>query len=284
MKFLAEKPMESLDDNVLYVSRKNVEWQNSIIKQSHEESRRLLKELVDLIDTMQKDLKCIDIQLMKEDAQTIEAVADMENFFKEIKFIRETKFLTTNDFSKVARIESIFTVCSDHLEEEEIEDKIDLEGESISALEELKNVRREYKCYKKSVQEKCDQLSKCLEESNKNISTLTTQLEEAKGMCEGVKSDFDAKKRRGEELEIEVETKGKECQRLEDEVEILREELEKCQEELKMRIKYGNSIEALDKMFRNEKHSKDTEGVGYDFGQFSTSKDTSKKEIHFVFK
>lgn len=28
MKFLAKKPMENLDDNVLYVSRKNVEWRN----------------------------------------------------------------------------------------------------------------------------------------------------------------------------------------------------------------------------------------------------------------
>lgn len=71
-------------------------------------------------------------------------------------------------------------------EEREIEVEVDLEGELMSALEELKNVRREYKYYKKSVQEKCDQLSKCLEESNKNINTLTAQLEEAKGMCEGI--------------------------------------------------------------------------------------------------
>lgn len=61
IKFLTEKPMENLDDNVLYVSRKNVEWRNSIIKQGHEESAKLVKGLKDLIDTMQKDLKCIDI-------------------------------------------------------------------------------------------------------------------------------------------------------------------------------------------------------------------------------
>ncbi|XP_059076654.1 uncharacterized protein LOC131875933 [Cryptomeria japonica] len=66
MKFLAEKLVENLDENVLYVSKKNVEWCNSIIKQGHEESTKLLKGLTDLIDMMQKDLKCIDIQLMKE--------------------------------------------------------------------------------------------------------------------------------------------------------------------------------------------------------------------------
>lgn len=36
MKFLAEKPVDDLDDNVFYVSKKNIEWRNSIIKQGHE--------------------------------------------------------------------------------------------------------------------------------------------------------------------------------------------------------------------------------------------------------
>lgn len=114
---LAKKPMESLDDNILYVSKKNVELWNSIIKEGHKESTRLLKGLTNLINTMQKDLKCIDIQLMKEDAQTIEVATNMVKIFQErIQFIRETKSLTTNDFSKVARIESMLTVCFDHLE------------------------------------------------------------------------------------------------------------------------------------------------------------------------
>lgn len=116
-KFLAEKPMESLDDNVLYVSKKNVEWQNSTIKQGHEESTRFVKGSTDLIDIIQKDLKCIDIQPMKEDAQTIEVATDMAKIFQErIQFIKETKSLTTDGFSKVARIESMLTVCFDYLE------------------------------------------------------------------------------------------------------------------------------------------------------------------------
>lgn len=45
MKFLVEKLVDSLDDNVLYVSRKTIEWRNSIIKQGHEESIKLLKGL-----------------------------------------------------------------------------------------------------------------------------------------------------------------------------------------------------------------------------------------------
>lgn len=42
----------------------------------------------------------------------------MAKIFQErIQFIREIKSLTTDDFSKVVRIESMLMVCSDHLEE-----------------------------------------------------------------------------------------------------------------------------------------------------------------------
>lgn len=81
MKFLAKKLVENMDDNVFYVSKNNVKWCNSIIKQGHEESTKLLRGLTDLIDTMQKDVKYIDIQLMKDSAKTIEAVIDMTKIF-----------------------------------------------------------------------------------------------------------------------------------------------------------------------------------------------------------
>lgn len=117
MKFLIEKLVENLYDNVLYVSKKNVEWRNSIIKQGHEECTKLLKGLTDLINTMQKDLKWIDIQLMKEDAKEIKEAVDMTKVFQErIQLTQKMKSLTTDDFSKVARIESMLIVCSDHLE------------------------------------------------------------------------------------------------------------------------------------------------------------------------
>lgn len=117
MKFITEKPVENLDDNMLYVSRKNFEWRNSIIKHGHEESVKLLKGLKELIDKMQKDLKCIDIQLLKKYGQTIEPLEDMvKNFKQRVKLIKEMKSLTTKDFSKVARIESMLAFHFDHLE------------------------------------------------------------------------------------------------------------------------------------------------------------------------
>lgn len=111
---------------------------------------------------------------------------------------------------------------------------------------------------------------------------MTTQLEEAKGMCEGIKLDFFVKKISCEELKLEVETKGKECQRLEDEVVNLKKELEKWQDEIKIRIKFGGCTNYLDKMLSKQKLNKDTTGLGCDVGQCSTRGETSKKEIKFV--
>lgn len=103
MNFLAEKPSHGLDDNVLFVCKENIEWRNSIIEQGHEESIKLLKELKELTNTMQKGMKCIDIELLKEDKQTLEDSSDMIQAFKDqVPQIQEAKFLTIEDFSKIA--------------------------------------------------------------------------------------------------------------------------------------------------------------------------------------
>lgn len=153
-------------------------------------------------------------------------------------------------------------------EEEEVEAEVYFAGELVSALEKVWKVRKEYKMVKYAAAEEQDRLNKYLEESEQNISDLRTQLDEAKIMYEVTKSD--------------LENKEKEYQRMEEEIVNLRKEFEKCKDELKVRIKYEGSTDALDKMLNKQKHSKDTEGVGFDADQCSTSKDSSNKEIHFV--
>lgn len=75
----------------------------------------------ELIHTIQKYLKCINIQLLKDDGQTIEHAADMVKNFKErVQLVKETRSLTMDDFSKVARIESMLAVFFDHLEAHKI--------------------------------------------------------------------------------------------------------------------------------------------------------------------
>lgn len=152
--------------------------------------------------------------------------------------------------------------------EEEIEVEIDLEGELVSALEEFRKVRREYKKYKNVVAKEQELLIKSLEESKKTIFNLKIQLEEEKKMYEVTKSD--------------LERKDKEYQQLEEDIVSLRKELEKCKNELNMRIKYDGSTEALDKMLSKKKHSKDIESLGFEAGQSSNGKDSSNKEILFT--
>lgn len=53
----------------------------------------------------------------------------------------------------------------DSEEDEEIEDEFDLEGELVSAIEELGKVRREYKKFKNVAIEEHDRLNKFLQES-----------------------------------------------------------------------------------------------------------------------
>lgn len=83
-------------------------------------------------------------------------------------------------------------------DEDEVE--VDLECELVSALEELQNVRKEFKRYKDSDHEECNRLRTCLEQSNNNICILTSQLEEANGLTGELNLVFDAKERGYEEL------------------------------------------------------------------------------------
>lgn len=80
MNFLDEKPVHNLDDNVLFICKENIEWRKSIIEQGHEESIKLLKELT---NTMQKYMKWIDLQLLKEDKKMLEDSSDMIQIFKD---------------------------------------------------------------------------------------------------------------------------------------------------------------------------------------------------------
>lgn len=66
---------------------------------------------------MQKDLLCVDVRLLKEDGQTLEDTIEMVNqFSSHIKEIKVEKSLAMEDFTKIAKVESMLTVCLDHLD------------------------------------------------------------------------------------------------------------------------------------------------------------------------
>lgn len=71
MKFLNEKPMPSLDDNILYVCKKNIDWRSSIIQQAYGKLAKLMNRLAEMITSMHNDLKFIGIKCLKEDGKPI---------------------------------------------------------------------------------------------------------------------------------------------------------------------------------------------------------------------
>lgn len=152
---------------------------------------------------------------------------------------------------------------SDSEGEEEEEARVDLEEELVSALKELSRRVKNVAIIEQNP------LIRCLKESEKRVLELKTQQEDTK-VC------------RCNDLAFELEVKDKEYQQLVREMEILLNDLEKCQDELKVRIWFDGISDALEKMLKKEKHVKDTNGLGSGTGEYSTSKDTSQKDIHFV--
>lgn len=69
---------------------------------------------------------------------------------------------------------------------------------------------------------------------------------------------------------------------MEEDLVNLRKEFEKNKDELNMWIKYVDSTEALDQMLSKKNHNKDINGVGFDKGKSSYSKDSLGNEIHFT--
>ncbi|XP_059073119.1 uncharacterized protein LOC131873952 [Cryptomeria japonica] len=177
---------------------------------------------------------------------------------------------------------------SDEEDEEEVEGEFDLEGEFLNALDELKNVRNEFKNYKKIVHEECSQLRNCLEESNekeevkikekefhklkedmenlrkeykmfKNASIveqnwLVNSIQELEQAISNLKAQVNDARKMNEEPKLDVDDNRFRCKELKQEVETkskmekLTLEIEKCQEELKLRNKYNGGTEALGKM------------------------------------
>lgn len=95
---------------------------------------------------------------------------------------------------------------SDTEDEEGDEAEVDLEGELVSALEELSRVINEYKLFKNAAIMEQIWLIKCLEDSEKCISDLKTQQEDTKECkCKDIASNLEAKDKEYQQLEGEME-------------------------------------------------------------------------------
>lgn len=117
MNFLVEKPVTGLDDSILYVFLRNIEWRNSLLKQAYEEFAKLVDQLIELVASLWNELACIRIKYLKDDGKTLE-VAELitKSFEGKINYVKEPKDLVLNDLSTIAKIESLLFLCIGHLD------------------------------------------------------------------------------------------------------------------------------------------------------------------------
>lgn len=117
MKSLSEKPMAGLDDSILYVFLRNVEWRNTLIKKYYEESIKLVDQLIGLVASKWNELVYIKIKCLKDDGKTLEATkVIIESFEGNINYVKEAKCLIPNDLTTIAKIESLLFLCIWHLD------------------------------------------------------------------------------------------------------------------------------------------------------------------------
>lgn len=117
MNFLAERQVPGLNEDIMFICKESIEWHNQIIEQGHSKYASLRGELTTLRTTMQKDLRYVDVQLLKEDSQTLEDTTEMINqFSSHIKQIKVEKSIVVEDFTNISKVESMLTVCLDHLD------------------------------------------------------------------------------------------------------------------------------------------------------------------------
>jgi chromosome segregation ATPase len=135
----------------------------------------------------------------------------------------------------------------------EVEGEVDLEGELISALEELRRYRRKNKSlkeqlldYKEEQKSREEEVSKSIKKTEQIIVDLKTQLQEAK--------------RIEEILSKRLNDKEQNCEKLEAEIVLLRRKLEKGTN----LSKFESSSKILDDILNSQRPSSNKVGLGYD--------------------
>lgn len=106
MNFLAENQVSGFNEDVMFICKESIKWCNQIIEQGYNESVSLCGELIALRETMQKDFRCLDVQLLKEDGETLEDTTEMINqFSNHIRQIKMEKYLSVEDFIGISKVE-----------------------------------------------------------------------------------------------------------------------------------------------------------------------------------
>jgi hypothetical protein len=167
-------------------------------------------------------------------------------------------------------IETQNNVVDDNEENSEVEGEVYLEGELISALEEL----RKYKKKNKSLRE---QLLEHEEKQKSREKEVLITIKESEQIIIDLKTQLQEAKRIEEVISKQLNEKQLDCEKLEAEIVFLKRELEKGNNQ----SRFENSSKILDDILNSQISSSNKSGLGYDQkksnkGSNSTSQKTDK--------
>jgi hypothetical protein len=166
-----------------------------------------------------------------------------------------------NDFMLMAKEDYENKRTGSDANEEEV--VVDMEGELISALEEIDRL----KIKKRKQKQLLIQFKKCSKEPDEDFALLKVELEEAKKIKDILKQQLSEKKAR--------------CEALEKEVVKTRKELEKFQALYHQNLSSIKALEELATILNQQRNPKLKTGLGYEEGS-SSDQPSNKGSIKFV--
>jgi len=117
-KFLSKNNLAGLDEDLLYVNKKNIEWRNSVSQQGRFELTKMIKEITEFTQSLQRDLQCIDVKYINDDGELEKYIDTVIQSFKEkINFVKESDNILTKYFSRISKVESLLYLYIDALSE-----------------------------------------------------------------------------------------------------------------------------------------------------------------------
>jgi hypothetical protein len=166
-----------------------------------------------------------------------------------------------NDFMLMAKEDYDNKITGSDVDDEEV--VVDLEGELISALEEIARLRSK----KKKIKQLLIQFEKDNKEPDEDFALLKVELEEAKKIEDILKQQLSEKKAR--------------CEALEEEVVKTRKEMEKFKALYLQNLPSIKASEGLALILNQQRNPNQKTGLGYEEGS-SSGQPSNKESIKFV--
>lgn len=116
-RFLVENIVSDVNENVPFIVKANLDWQNEVIEEGIEEFIEFLKEVMCIHEIMDNSLKVINVKMMENTPTTNPMeVKQITSLREKMKDHKHAKDIVVKDFTRIGRVDSLVIMGKDHLE------------------------------------------------------------------------------------------------------------------------------------------------------------------------